>query len=51
MHLSRVAPSRMDEMAYINMLDMQYISGPAEEGERDMTTKEAWEGFWLKSGL
>ena len=27
--LTRVAPSRMDEMAYINMLDMKYMSGPA----------------------
>ena len=42
--LPRVAPSRMDEMAYINMLDMKYMSGPAEEGERDMITKEAQEG-------
>ena len=30
--LSRVAPSRMDVMTYINMLDMKYMSGPAEEG-------------------
>ena len=42
--LSRVLPSRKDEMAYINMLDMKYMSGPAGEGERDMTTKEAQEG-------
>ena len=42
--LSRVAPSRVDEIAYINMLDMKYMSGTAEEGERDMTTKEAREG-------
>ena len=34
----------MHKMACINILDMKYMSGPAEEGERDMTTKKAREG-------